>query len=41
MLNAINNERQGTKGNILVFVCCGKFYLSADIVNKHGFICFL
>lgn len=41
MLNAISNERQGTKGNIFMFVCCGKFYLNTNIVNKHGLICFL
>lgn len=41
MLNAINSENQGTKGNILMFVCSGKFYLNTNIVNKHGFIRFL
>lgn len=37
MLYAINNERQGTGGDMLMFVCCGKFYLNTNIVNKHRF----
>lgn len=39
MLNAINNERQGTKGNILMFVCCGKFYLNtALLINMDLYV---